>query len=152
MFYSKSSLYKKLKRDFNLDCSESTFRRYISKTPEFQEYFDRRKSKSLKSPTVRFETDPGEQSQIDWKENISFKLKGGERITINILSMILSYSRLRLYALTTTKTQDVLISTIVNFFEKIEGVPKTILVDNLKTVMKTSRSHNSRGEVNPKFR
>lgn len=47
MFYSKSSLYKKLKRDFNLDCSESTFRRYISKTPEFQEYFDRRKSKSL---------------------------------------------------------------------------------------------------------
>lgn len=65
--------------------------------------------------------------------------------------MILSYSRLKLFSLTTTKTQDVLISTLVIFFEEIGGVPKTILVDNLKTVMKTPRSHTASGEVNPKF-
>lgn len=151
IFYSKASLYKKLKRDFNLECSESTFRRYISKKPEFQEYFDKNKSKSRKSPTVRFETDPGEQAQLDWKENISFKLTNGETVTVNILVMILSYSRLKLYALTTTKKQDVLISKLVEFFEKIEGIPRTILVDNLKTIMKTPRSKNSPGEVNSKF-
>lgn len=45
---------------------------------------------------MRFETSPGEQAQVDWKENVSIVLKNGTKIVINILVMTLSYSRFKL--------------------------------------------------------
>ena len=42
-----------------------------------------------------FETDKGQQAQLDWKENINFVLSNGEVININIFVLILSYSRFR---------------------------------------------------------
>src|SRR5690625_7893616 len=43
-FYYKRVLWQYLKDNHDLDCSDVTFRAYISRKPEFQEYFEDRKS------------------------------------------------------------------------------------------------------------
>ncbi|MBZ4684054.1 MAG: hypothetical protein PWP46_1773 [Fusobacteriaceae bacterium] len=100
---------------------------------------------------MRFETGIGQQAQIDWKENMNFELKNGEKININIFVLVLSYSRFKIYRLSLSKSQDILFSFLSDAFEKIGGVPKEIVTDNMKTVMDQARTSNSRGKINNKF-
>lgn len=153
VFYYKSSLWRYLKREAILDCPQSTFRGYITSRPEFQAYFNRQKRQGPAGPTgtVRFETAPGEQAQIDWKEDITYLTKDGEQILVNVLSMVLGYSRFRLYVLTQSRIQSILISALTEFFETIGGIPHEILNDNLKTIMEESRTDYRKGKVNERF-
>ncbi len=153
VFYYKSSLWRYLTREKILACPESTFRGYISSRPELQAYFDRQKAQMPAGPagTVRFETAPGEQAQVDWKEDIEYLTKDGELITVNVLSMVLSFSRFRLFVLTKSRIQSILISSLTEFFETVGGVPHEILSDNLKTVMDESRTQYQKGKVNERF-
>jgi len=66
-FYYKRVLWQYLKDNHDLDCSDVTFRAYISRKPEFQEYFDKQKGHTPSRETVRFETAPAEQAQLDWR-------------------------------------------------------------------------------------
>ena len=100
---------------------------------------------------MRFETDKGQQAQLDWKENIDFVLSNGEVIRINIFVLILSYSRFRIYRLSLEKTQDILFSFLNEAFEAFGGVPKELLTDNMKTVMDQPRTTYQSGKVNNKF-
>ena len=50
------------------------------------------KQKDIKAH-VRYETDPGEQLQTDWKEDIKFVLNTGEVIQFNLYSATFGYSR-----------------------------------------------------------
>lgn len=142
-----------MKREKILDCPESTFRGYITSRPELQAYFDRQKDKQPAGPigTVRFETAPGEQVQVDWKEDIRYLTKDGETIIVNVLSMVLSYSRFRIFVLTQSRIQSILISALTEFFETIGGVPHEILNDNLRTIMDQSRTEYRKGKVNDRF-
>lgn len=153
VFYFKSSLWRYLTREKILDCPESTFRGYITSRPHLQAYFDRQKGQQPAGPvgTVRFETAPGEQAQIDWKEDISYLTKDGEYIIVNVLSMVLSYSRFRLFVLTKSRIQSILISSLTEFFETIGGVPHEILNDNLRTIMDEARTEYRKGQVNDRF-
>lgn len=98
-----------------------------------------------------FETDKGQQAQLDWKENINFVLSNGEVININIFVLILSYSRFRVYRLSLEKTQDVVFSFLNESFEAFGGVPKELLTDNMKTVMDQLSTAYQREKVNNKF-
>ena len=81
IFYYKRVLWQFLKDNHQLNCAQSSFRRYISHHPEFQSYFDRkRKNYSHKNSHMRFETALGQQAQLDWKESIHFILKSGEAV------------------------------------------------------------------------
>ncbi|PXW81639.1 hypothetical protein DFR56_12012 [Pseudogracilibacillus auburnensis] len=64
-FYYKRVLWQYLKDNHGLVCSDVTFRAYISRKPEFQVYFDKRKGRTSNKETVRFETAPAEQAQLD---------------------------------------------------------------------------------------
>lgn len=101
--------------------------------------------------TMIFETDKGQQAQLDWKENINFVLSNGEVININIFVLILSYSRFRVYRLSLEKTQDVVFSFLNESFEAFGGVPKELLTDNMKTVMDQLSTAYQREKVNNKF-
>lgn len=152
MFYYKRNLWQYMKDNYNLDCAQSSFRRYISSIPEFNSYFKSKKKGIIKAPAPsRFETDPGLQAQLDWKESIEFVLKNGETIAINIFVLILSWSRFRVYRLSLTKTQDVLFHFMNEAFETFGGVPKEIVTDNMKTVMDEARTAHTKGVVNHKF-
>src|SRR5690606_34645690 len=100
---------------------------------------------------IRYETAPGQQAQLDWKESIPFETRDGERMEVNVAVLLLSYSRFRFYHMSITKSQAVLLSFLTEAFEKLGGVPREILTDNMKTVMNEPRSEYVRGKVNPKF-
>ena len=142
-FSYKSVLYRYMKDMYGLECAESSFRRYLSKHKEFDDYFHSVRHKHPGGPAIsRYETGMGEQAQLDWKESISFLLCTGEVIVINIFVLILSYSRFRVYQLSLTKTQDVLFHYMNKSFEIFGGVPKVILTDNMKTVMDELSAYN----------
>lgn len=142
IFYYKRVLWQYLKDNHGLECSQSAFRAYISRKPEFQAYFSEGKRTKPVGQVVRYETEPGEQAQFDWKENIRYVTKEGEILNVNIL---LSHSRFRTFLLTLSKSQSVLMSFLMETFEKIGGVPKTIVFDNMKTVMDEARTEYSKG-------
>ena len=64
--------------------------------------------------TMRFETTPGFQAQVDWKENFKLINKDGKQFEINIFLMILGYSRYKYIELTLDKTQDTLFECIMH--------------------------------------
>ncbi len=150
-FYYKRVLWQYLKDNHGLVCSDVTFRAYISRKSEFQAYFDAQKGRTPKKETVRFETPPAEQAQLDWKENIKYVTKDGEILYVNVLVFLLGHSRFRTYSLSISKSQDILMSFLMESFEAIGGVPKTLLVDNMKTVMGEPRTAYKPGKVNGRF-
>lgn len=150
-FYYKRVLWQYLKDNHGLDCAESSFRAYILRKPEFQQYFESRKGRTSNKETVRFETPPAEQAQVDWKENIRYVTKDGEILYVNVCVFLLSYSRFRTYLLSISKSQSVLLSFLMESFEAIGGVPKTILFDNMKTVMDEPRTEYESKKVNVRF-
>lgn len=153
IFFYRKVLWQYLKDNYGMDIPLPTFYHYLQNTPEFNEYFSsgsvtRRSSK----PVVRFETQPGQQAQIDWKESVPFVLKDtGEVIRINVFTMLLGHSRFRIFKPSLFMTQDVVMHLMVEMFEAIGGVPREILTDNMKTVMDKPRTLKNAGEVNRRF-
>lgn len=94
------------------------------------------KSKSEGHP--RYEKDPGEQAQVDWKEDISIANKYGEIFVINILHVILKYSRYSHLELSVYKRFDDVARGLINAFKHFGGIPDEILFDNMSTVSNTS--------------
>lgn len=151
-FYYKRVLWQYLTDNHGLQCSQSNFRAYINKKLEFKQYFDEGKRIiSNYSPGVRYETNPGEQAQLDWKENIQFETTDGEIVYVNIAVLLLSYSRFRTFHLSISKSQSVLMAFMTEAFEAFGGVPKVIVTDNMKTVMDEARTEYSKGTINNKF-
>lgn len=153
IFYYKRVLWQFLTDNKGLNCSESSFRRYILKHKEFNEYFLKRKAiVSSTSPHMRYETKAGTQAQLDWKESIDYILKNGETVTVNVFVLLLSYSRFRVYRLSVSKNQDILFSFLNDAFETFGGVPSEIVTDNMKTVMDVARTEHFAGKINAHFK
>lgn len=152
VFHYKSILWRYLKDNYGLTAPESSFRRYISSIEEFNGYFQKHNAKRVKSPTpMRYETEPGQQAQIDWKESMSILLNTGEIVCINIFAFFMSYSRFRIYRLSLQKTQDILFNFLNDAFESVGGVPDELVCDNMKTIMKEARTEYQPGKVAVKF-
>ena len=145
-------LWQYLTDNHGLQCSQSTFRAYINRKPEFKKYFEEgKRTVSSNSGKVRYETSPGEQAQLDWKESIKFETKDGEIVYVNVAVLLLSYSRFRVFHLNISKSQSVLLSFMTEAFETFGGVPKVIVTDNMKTVMDEARTEHFSGTINNKF-
>lgn len=151
VFYYRRVLWQYLKDNHGLQCSDSAFRAYIARIPEFKAYFEEDKRIASPKGVVRYETPPGKQAQLDWKESILFETKDGEQVVVNVAVLLLSYSRFRAFHLSVSKSQRVLLSFLTEAFEAFGGVPDEIVTDNMKTVMDEARTEYSAGKVNPKF-
>lgn len=90
--------------------------------------------------TIRFETIPGYQSQVDWKETLTLTSTEGIKYTVNIFLMVLGYSRMKYIELTTDKTQATFERALINSFEYFGGTTAEILFDNMKTVVDHAKS------------
>ena len=101
--------------------------------------------------TIRFETNPGLQAQVDWKESLKMMNKYGEIFEINIFLIILGYSRKKFIKLTLDRNQDTLINAMISSFKYFEGIPKEILFDNMKTVVNRSRTNYQNAVINETF-
>ena len=160
VFFYKRVLWQYLKDNHGLKCAQSSFRRWISKHEEFQSYFNgsrnrmingQKRNSSSSVHVIHYETEAGYEAQLDWKESMSFLLNTGEYVDINILSLVYSFSRFKVFQLSLSKSQNVLFHLLDNAFEIAGGVPKTLKTDNMKTVMDEARTDFNKGKVNNKF-
>ena len=125
---------------------------YEGKYSTVAAFVKKHKNVEIQKATVRFETTPGLQAQVDWKENLTMISKHGEIFKVNIFLMVLGYSRIKYVKLTTDKEQKTLFKCMISAFSYFQGIPQEILFDNMKTVVDRSKSTFSSVEFNKIFK
>lgn len=93
----------------------------------------RAEQRSEELGTVRFETGPGDQAQVDW--GTSWIWLGEERVRVHLFVMVLGYSRrvfARAYA---GEGLDALLDAHERAFEHFGGRTRTLLYDNPRTIV-----------------
>lgn len=93
----------------------------------------------------KYETEPGDLAEVDWKESIKLYNRSGEFFEVNIFHIVLKFSRYSYIELTLSKEQNVLLRVLINSFRFFRGVPNRLLFDNMSTVAivggKTKKIH-----------
>ena len=83
----------------------------------------------------RFETLPGKQAQVDWKEDVKLVSKYNEEFIFNVFSYKLGNSRYCHFEYKKHRTQQDVFDSLIKAFKETGGVPKEILFDNMRTVV-----------------
>jgi len=84
--------------------------------------------------TLRYETEPGLQAQVDWSEFGRVEIDG-KILKLYCFNIILGYSRMRYIEFTLNIDVTTLIKCHLNAFQYFGGYPKEILYDNMKQVV-----------------
>ena len=121
-------VYEFMVRKYGIDRigSRSNFQRYVKD--------NKLKPKAGNTGHPRYEKSPGEQAQVDWKEDISIADRYGEIFVINVLHMTLKYSRFSHLDMSIQKRFEDVSRGLINGFISFGGVPKELLFDNMSTV------------------
>jgi transposase len=106
--------------------SASTVRRFVATL--------RREQNGPVGATVRFETPPGRQAQVDWAFCGRHADSAGRLIPVYLLVMVLGYSRMMHVVVTRSMKLPVLLAAMQQAFEAFGGVPEELLFDNMKQV------------------
>ena len=141
-------LFKYLKREKGITCSRVTLNRYIREDEELNSLFKRRKDNAF---TERFETEPGEQVQFDMKENIKLINQKGEMTIGYIPTLTFGWSRYNIRKLILDTKVENLLSFLAESFEEIGGVPKEIVIDNLKQFVEKPRRNGEPAILTSRF-
>jgi len=101
-----------------------------------KEYVRSRKMDLDEKATVRFETMPGQQGQMDWGffEDHTV-LEDGRIKKLYCFLLILGYSRMRYIEFVTDMSTNTLIRCHQNAFRYFGGYPEEVLYDNMKQVV-----------------
>ena len=68
-------------------------RGYQGKYSNVAGFVSEHRNKETRKATIRFETSPGLQAQVDWKEELSIRTKSGDTIKVNLFLIVLGYYR-----------------------------------------------------------
>ena len=101
-----------------------------------KEYVRGKKMDLDEKATVRFETMPGKQGQMDWgffEDHLVYE--DGKWKKLYCFLMILGYSRMRYIEFVTDMSTNTLIRCHQNAFRYFGGYPEEILYDNMKQVV-----------------
>lgn len=104
-----------------------------------------RRSKAV----MRYETQPGEQAQVDWGVCGYTDAQGNHR-KINAFVFTLGYSRDQYVEFVSRADISTFLRCFVHALEYYGGVPQTVLFDNMKTVV-IERDDNNNPQWNPLF-
>lgn len=116
--------------------SNDVFRSYDS----FKSYVKANKLNQARSSAlarVRYETAPGEELQVDWKESLAMTLKNGEVIHFNLFTAVYGYSRYVKFIYSRTKTTEDFLRCVIETVESAGGLPKYIKTDNMSAIVKS---------------
>ena len=96
-------------------------------------YVSPRRRKRQPEATMRFETAPGEQAQVDWG-SLSYLSEDGRRRSVWVFVMTMGWSRACYVELVRKADTAAFIQCHVNAFEYLGGVPRRCLYDNAKVI------------------
>ena len=108
-----------------------------------------RKDRAI-TAVVRFETEPGKQSQVDFGEFGRIMIDG-VRKKLYAFSYILGYSRYRYVEFTVDISTQSVIKMHINAFNYTGGLPSDILYDNMKQVVIDRKIKASESTFNQQF-
>lgn len=91
--------------------------------------------KTVELPFRRMEKTPGEEAQIDFGTGAPYVDANGKRRRTHVLRVVLSHSRKAYSEVVTKQTTENFIRAIENAFHAFGGVPRTLVVDNLKAAV-----------------
>ena len=129
---NKKAVYEYIIMNVDKDIGTySNFNKYVSK------------NKDLLIPKKidvhpRFETEYGEQLQFDWKGPITLHNRTGKEFVFYVFSTILSASRMHTYEICKYMTREEVQRCLIHCFVKLGGVPKTLLTDNMSSIVNYS--------------
>jgi transposase len=107
------------------------------------------KAEFIRRVTERFETRPGQQAQLDWGECGQIE-EDGQRKTLYVFVLVLGYSRM-LYAHFTTSTKLPVLLRCLQQALEVLGIPREILVDNMKQAVDQHDVHTGTVRWNATF-
>jgi transposase len=101
-------------------------------------------------PVRRFESQPGEEAQVDFGSGAPLVGPDGKRRKTYVFRIVLSHSRKAYSEAVTRQTTDNFIRCIENAFHHFGGVPRHLILDNLRAAVKKTDWFEP--ELNPKVR
>ncbi|MBE0467574.1 MAG: IS21 family transposase, partial [Candidatus Desulforudis sp.] len=109
--------------------------------------FVRRLGQNMPLPSRRMECEPGQEAQVDFGSG-ALVLEDGKRRRPHILRITLSHSRKSYSEPIWRQTTENFIRSLENAFRSFGGVPKTLVIDNLKAAVKNADWFDP--DINPK--
>jgi len=100
-------------------------------------------------PFRRMECAPGEEAQIDFGTGAPIVMPDGKRRRTHVLRVVLSHSRKAYSEVVFRQTTEQFIRCMENAFWYFGGVPKTLVIDNLKAAVTKADWFDP--ELNPKI-
>ena len=97
--------------------------------------FVRRLGARTPLPFRRMECGPGEEAQVDFGAGAPVITSDGKRRKTNVFRIVLSHSRKAYSEATFTQTTEDFFRCLENAFAHFGGVPKTLVIDNLKAAV-----------------
>jgi len=110
-----------------------------------------REQTKTRQASVRFETEPGKQSQVDWGHFHIFFEKTGQSKWMYLFCLVLGWSRFRAGCFLGCQDMEHFLLGHQRAFDQIGGITETILYDNLKSVVLLRRLRASDSRLNPRF-
>jgi transposase len=86
-------------------------------------------------PMRRMECEPGQEAQVDFGTGARIKTPEGKRRKTHVLRVVLSHSRKAYSEACFRQTAEDFLRVLENAFWHFGGVPKTVVVDNLKAAV-----------------
>jgi len=100
-------------------------------------------------PFRRMECEPGQEAQVDFGKGAPIVGADGKRRKTHLFRIVLSHSRKAYAEVTFRQTTEDFLRALENAFWQFGGVPKTLVIDNLKAAV--SRADWFDPEINPKL-
>lgn len=105
---------------------------YAGKISVMKDYVAQVRKELAIQAVLRFETEPGRQAQVDWKE-FGRQIVDGKAVKLYAFVMVLGYSRRAFVRYTTSMDSATLMACHVQAFAYFGGVPEEVLYDNMRT-------------------
>jgi len=135
---SAQRIYQDLVTDHGFTAKYPSVRRFVGKLVRTTEL-----------PVRRMDVSPGEEAQIDFGTAAPVKMSDGKRRRPWVFRIVLSHSRKAYSEAVWRQSTEAFIGALENAFRHFGGVPKTLVIDNLKAVVKRGDWYDP--EVHPKL-
>jgi len=135
---SRQRIYQDLRDEYGFDGSYYSVRRFVNRL---------RNDRPI--PFRRMECMPGEEGQVDFGTGSPVIKSDGKRKRSHVFRVVLSFSRKAYSETIYHQTTDNFIHCLENSFWHFGGVPKTLVIDNLKAAVKNADWYDP--DIHPKI-